>query len=69
MKSLLLRRIEHYLRRTGMPPTTFGRLAVRDPLLVADLRGGRELRPRTQTRVTAFLDRAERDRKAKRRRP
>lgn len=59
MRLLLEKRIEDYLRRTGMRPTTFGRLALRDPLLIADLRRGRILRPLTQARIEAFLDRAE----------
>lgn len=49
------RKIELYLRRTGMPETRFGRLAVNDPRLVGDLRNGRELRAATQARVEAFL--------------
>lgn len=49
------RKIELYLRRTGMPATKFGRLAVNDPRLVGDLRNGRELRAATAARVEAFL--------------
>lgn len=52
----LLRRIEHYLRITAMPPTRFGREAVRDPRFVFDLRRGREPRPETERRVHAWLD-------------
>ena len=37
----LLSSIESYLRRTRMPPSRFGRLAVRDPRLVFDLENGR----------------------------
>lgn len=59
--SPLLRRIEAYLLRTGMRPTQFGRLAVRDGLFVAQLRRGRTPRPRTEQRVNAFLDRAEKE--------
>jgi hypothetical protein len=51
----VLRKIEIYLRRTQMPPTKFGRLAVRDPRLVKDLRNGREPRPATIARIEAFL--------------
>lgn len=61
MASHLLRRIETYLKRTGMRPSDFGRRAVRDGLFVAQLRGGRRPRPRTVARVNAFLDRAERE--------
>ncbi|WP_372340578.1 hypothetical protein [Sphingomonas sp. BT-65] len=47
--------MERYLRKHDMPQTKFGRLAVRDPRLVGDLRNGRELRARTLARVEAFL--------------
>ncbi len=49
------RKIEKFLRATDMPPTKFGRLAVRDPRLVHDLRRGRELGPRISARIEAFL--------------
>ena len=52
----LLRRIEHYLRGSGMPPTRFGREAVGDPRFVFDLRAGREPRPETTRRVLARID-------------
>ena len=61
MADLLLRRIEAFLKRTGMRPSTFGRAAVRDGLLVAELRRGRRPRPVTERRVHAYLDRAERE--------
>ncbi len=51
----ILSKVERYLRKHGMPATKFGRLAVRDPRLVGDLRNGRELRVRTLARVEAFL--------------
>ena len=54
----LLVRIDRYLRQTNMPPTRFGRLAVNDPRLVGDLRGGRQLRPATHARIEAFLTEA-----------
>lgn len=56
---LLQRRIEHFLQRSGTPPARFGRNAVRDPRFVFDLRRGRELRPATVKRVTAYLDEQE----------
>lgn len=49
------RKIEKFLRRTKMPATKFGRLALGDPRLVHDLRNGRELRAPTAARVEAFL--------------
>jgi hypothetical protein len=59
--SPLLRRVERYLKRTGMRPTEFGRQAIRDGLFVAQLRRGRKPRPGTEARVNAFLDRVERE--------
>jgi len=53
---LLLREIEKFLRRTGMPATKFGRLAVRDPRLVIDMRNGREPRRRMAIRVEHFMN-------------
>ncbi len=55
----MLRRIEAYLKLTGMRPTRFGREAVRDARFVLQLRQGRIPRPATEARVQAFLDRAE----------
>jgi hypothetical protein len=53
---VLIRKIENFLRRTGMPATKFGRLAAQDPRLVLDLRMGREPRPRTERRVEHFMN-------------
>lgn len=47
--------IGRYLRETQMPETKFGRLAVRDPRLVGDMRRGRRLGPEVATRVAAFM--------------
>ena len=44
-----------------MRPTEFGRRAVRDGLFVAQLRSGRKPRLRTEAKVNAFLDEAERE--------
>jgi hypothetical protein len=52
----LLRRIERFLKETGMPPTRFGREAVRDPRLVLDMRNGREPGPRMERRVEHFMN-------------
>ena len=51
----VLPKIQRFLRRSGMPATKFGRLAINDPRLVGDLRNGRELRAPTVARVEAFL--------------
>lgn len=55
----MLRKIELYLRKTAMPPTKFGRLAVNDPRLVGDLRNGREPGSHMVARIEAFLARGE----------
>lgn len=54
--------IEKFLRRTKMPATKFGRLAVGDPGLVRDLRNGREPRPKMVARLEAFLAAVDRPR-------
>ncbi len=54
------REVEQFLRRTGMPATKFGRLAVNDPRFVLDLRLGREPRPHTSARVIDFIAAQER---------
>lgn len=53
---MLIRKIEVFLRRTGMPPTQFGRLAAGDPRLVFDLRRGREPRFRTELQLEHFMN-------------
>ncbi|HYD23881.1 MAG TPA: hypothetical protein VEB68_03730 [Croceibacterium sp.] len=53
---MLIRKIEVFLRRTGMPASKFGRLATRDPRLVRDLRNGRAPTSRTETRVEHFMN-------------
>jgi hypothetical protein len=56
----LLRRVETYLRRSGMTPARFGREAVRDPRFVFDLRKGREPGTHIVRRVAAYLEASER---------
>ena len=53
---MLIRKIEVFLRKTGMPVTKFGRLAARDPRFVDDLRNGRMPRTRTERRVEHFMN-------------
>ena len=53
---MLIRKIEVFLRKTGMPVTKFGRLAARDPRFVDDLRNGRMPRIRTERRVEHFMN-------------
>lgn len=54
----LLIDIDRYLRRTQMPVTKFGRLAVNDPRLVGDLRRGRQPGPTTVRRIETFMQEA-----------
>jgi len=53
---MLIRKIEVFLRRTGMSAARFGRLAARDPRFVFDLRDGREPRARTEQRIEHFMN-------------
>lgn len=53
---MLIRKIESFLRRTGMPATKFGRMATQDPRFVLDLRNGRIPRTRTEQRVEHFMN-------------
>jgi hypothetical protein len=53
---MLLRTIENFLRRTGMPWTRFGRLVAHDPRLVGDMRNGRTPRPELARRIETFID-------------
>lgn len=53
---MLLRKVEKFLRRTGMSASTFGRLAAHDPRLVPDLRNGREPRMRMEKRIEHFMN-------------
>lgn len=56
---MLIRKVEKFLRRTGMPATKFGRLATHDPRFVFDLRNGRTPRPRTENSVEHFMNKYE----------
>ncbi|HTH27604.1 MAG TPA: hypothetical protein VL918_03950 [Sphingobium sp.] len=51
----MLRKIELFLRETGMAPTRFGRDAVRDPRIVLDMRNGREPTSRMCRRLDHFM--------------
>ena len=53
---MLIRQIEVFLRRTGMPATKFGRLATKDPRFVLDLRNGRSPRENTAKKVEHFMN-------------
>jgi hypothetical protein len=53
----ILMEIERWLKRTGMSPSRFGRLAVGDSALLHDLRAGRDPSSRTVARIRTFMDR------------
>lgn len=55
----LLKVIEAFLTKHQMEPTSFGKAALNDPNFVTDLRGGREVRRRTEERVRQWM--ADRD--------
>ena len=59
MQMALLERIEKHLKRHRISATRFGRLAVRDPRFVLDLRMGRKPRRRTILRLEGYLARFE----------
>jgi hypothetical protein len=52
----LLHAIETCLRTCQLPPSRFGRNAIRDPRLVHDLRRGRQPGPAMERRVLAYID-------------
>lgn len=52
---MLLNRIGAHLRAHRMTPTRFGREALGDPNLVAQLRQGRQLRAATVKRILDYL--------------
>ena len=64
MERSLLQRIEAFLKESAMPPSVFGRDAVRDPRLVSDLRGGREPGLQLTCRIEHFMNKWRADRRA-----
>lgn len=64
MERDFLNRIEAFLTESAMPPSVFGYAAVRDPRLVADLRGGRIAGPRLTCRAEHFMNIWRADRRA-----
>jgi hypothetical protein len=59
--TLLIKRIDAFLQTSGMSPTTFGKLSLRDPNLVFDVKEGRWLRGPTRKRVLDFIETADVD--------
>jgi 2,4-dienoyl-CoA reductase-like NADH-dependent reductase (Old Yellow Enzyme family) len=53
--SNLIDTIEAYMRETSTTATEFGREVMRDPNFVSDLRGGRDYRRSTDSKVRAFI--------------
>ena len=52
-------RVERLLRKGEIKASQIGREVMNDPGFVRDLRNGRQLRPETQARLSAWLDAAE----------
>ena len=50
-----LSQVEAFLKRTGMPPTVFGKAALKDPNFVFDLRSGRNPTLDLCDRVVKFM--------------
>lgn len=55
MSGALLHAIRCYCAEHHVAPSTFGRLAVKDPRLVSDLRAGRSITDRRAERVRSFM--------------
>jgi hypothetical protein len=51
----LLDAIDEFVSLHGMSPITFGRLAMKDPHFVRDIRGGRRVWPETDAKIRAFM--------------
>jgi hypothetical protein len=55
MSHQILPMVERFLRESDIPPSVFGREAVRDPRLVSDLRAGREVGSKIRQRVADYI--------------
>ena len=55
ISQILLRDVESFLQRTGMSPSKFGWIAVKDPNFVRNLRDGRQPRFETAKRVSEYM--------------
>ena len=56
LKGLFMARVDAFLERTGVGPTTLGRQAVGDPNLVRQLRHGRSPTLATADQLLAFME-------------
>lgn len=54
----ILDTVELFLRATGMSASAFGRAVASDPVLVLDLRNGREPRRETRRRIRDYINAA-----------
>lgn len=52
---MIVRKVERYLRESGMTASAFGRAVAGDPGLVTDLRNGREPGRRLASRIDEFI--------------
>lgn len=57
----LLVAVSDALDRHSIPPSRFGRMAVKDPAFVTDLRNEREVRPALEQRIRAFIAKLDRE--------
>jgi predicted transcriptional regulator len=48
-------RVERFLRRHGMAPSTFGRLAQNNSKFIHNMRAGRISRPETMNQIERFM--------------
>lgn len=55
VRSPLLDDVNAFLKVSRMSPITFGRKAMNDPHFVRDLRCGRQVWPKNEARVRAFI--------------
>lgn len=51
----LQNRIEIYLKANQITPTRFGRIVCKDPRFVYDLRNGRQIGHKLESRINSFL--------------
>lgn len=51
----LIQQIDQYCEEHSLPPTTFGRVFMRDPSFVGALRAGRECLPSTVARLEVAM--------------
>lgn len=51
----ILVEVERWLKQNRVPPAKFGKLAVGDPNLVGDLRGGRDPSSKMVARIRTFM--------------